>query len=235
MKENYFLYFRDINKNHNKFYEISFHEGSVDLFSKSKVVIKRGRIGQNPETIERFFDSVEEGKIWFEQRVKEKLAKGYKEKTTAEFDGVLYNKNCALCELVMGKHNEPTFVFEFSRTLLYLNWDQSYKGRSFLILKNHIQDLLRLIPTEVTAIMREITLTEQAIRKAFDAQMVNYLFMGNRSMHMHIHLVPRYFDDPNFGNSPFLDTKNTEKPQLTDAEYLLLGEKLKEAITNIWN
>jgi len=198
-----------------RWYELTIGK-SGDLFNNLKVTIKRGRLGQKGETIERFFNTYPDAEEYFNSKVNERLRRGYSEvcKITPTID-----PTCGFCKLLETPTNEASFVFQFKNTLLFLNWDQTYKGRSLLIFKNHIPDFFRLAPSEILSTLSEIRRSEEALRNAFSAKLMNYLFMGNRAGHVHIHLVPRYPDDPNFGNSPFLSTSQTEKPQLTDQEY----------------
>ena len=51
--------------------------------------------------------------------------------------------------------------------------------------------------------------------------------MGNTADHVHLHLVPRYESDPNFGSSPFMDTSRAVEPQLSDHEYRQIAKSLR--------
>jgi diadenosine tetraphosphate (Ap4A) HIT family hydrolase len=99
-----------------------------------------------------------------------------------------------------------------------------------LIFKKHIPDFFRLAPSELLASLGEIKRCEIAIRQAFGAKLMNYLFMGNRAGHVHLHLVPRYESDPNFGSSPFLETNRAVEPRLTESQYRKIAEKIRKNI-----
>lgn len=209
-----------------RWYRITLWTESGDLFRQPKVIIERGRIGQQGETIERYFDTLSGAKTYFQQKVNQRLQRGYIEVGAID----LSEPECGLCNLLNEVEEKPTFVHSFKHTVLVVNWDQSYLGRSMLILKRHIPDFFRLASSELLATLSEIRQSEAAIRDAFGSDLMNYLFMGNRAGHVHLHLVPRYESDPNFGSSPFLETSRTLAPSLSDSRYRQLAEKIRERI-----
>mgnify|MGYP002708041280 CR=1 FL=1 len=54
-----------------------------------------------------------------------------------------------------------------------------------------------------------------------------YATFGDLVPHVHVHVVPKYKDGPDWGN-PFDDTQG--KKELTDAEYQKMVDELKETI-----
>ncbi len=207
-----------------RWYQLILSE-SGDLFNQPKVIIKRGRLGQKGEIIERFFETYADAERYFNSKVSERLKRGYLEVSKIM---PLFDPECGLCKLIEKASDESSCIFQFEYTVLFINWDQSYKGRSILVFKKHIPDFFRLASSEVLSSLSEIRRSEEALRKAFSPQLMNYLFMGNREGHVHIHLVPRYPDDPNFGKSPFLSTARTEKPQMSDEEYRARAEEIRK-------
>ena len=114
--------------------------------------------------------------------------------------------------------------------MLLVGWDQTYPGRSLLVFRKHIPDFFRLAPSELLSSLSEIHKAELAIRTAFAPEMMNYLFMGNITGHVHLHLVPRYRDDPHFGESPFLDSARVREPQLEADEYRDIATRMRNAL-----
>ena len=210
-----------------RWYNMSLYEKGEDLFQRPQVVITRGRIGQAGETITRDFENFAEASEYFEKKIKEKLSGGYVE---VEEIKLLIDEECNMCKLVKNAKNDFSYIYEFKNSILILNWDQTYIGRSILVFKKHLPDFFRLAPSELLSILSEIKNSEIAIRKAFYTSMMNYLFMGNKVGHVHLHLVPRYKEDPNYGNSPFLQTSRTEKPQLPESEYKKIAEAIRKNI-----
>lgn len=211
-----------------RWYRITLTNDSREsLFPQSKVVISRGRIGEDGERIERCFDDESNALEYFQRKVNERRARGYVEVETIESP---FEPTCSLCTLLRRLSNDPCFVFEFKRSALILNWDQTYLGRSMLVFKKHIPDFFRLAPSELLASMGEIRQSERALRRAFSPRVMNYLFMGNTAGHVHLHLVPRYPSDPHFGSSPFLRTSQAAEPQLPATRYKELAEEIRKCI-----
>src|SRR4051794_15190297 len=102
-----------------RWYRLTLHERSEDdLFHSPKVVIERGRVGQSGETIVRFFDSPAQATRYFHRKVKERLAHGYT--AVDEFDE-LFVPECALCRLLRKRDADPCFVYEFPKSMWFLN------------------------------------------------------------------------------------------------------------------
>jgi diadenosine tetraphosphate (Ap4A) HIT family hydrolase len=80
--------------------------------------------------------------------------------------------------------------------------------------------------------LSDVKRAEMQIRSAFHPDMMNYLFMGNVTQHAHLHLVPRYKTDPNFGESPFLDTSRVRRPSLTPDDYRAIAERVRRSSGN---
>ncbi len=60
----------------------------------------------------------------------------------------------------------------------------------------HVADLADLTPEELSQYWRDIQHVGCAVNRAFAPCHVNYLLLGNIVPHLHVHVVPRYLDDP---------------------------------------
>jgi len=60
----------------------------------------------------------------------------------------------------------------------------------------HVADLVDLTPEELAHYWRDVQHVGRAINRAFAPCHVNYLLLGNWVPHLHVHVVPRYLDDP---------------------------------------
>src|SRR5688572_17535887 len=193
----------DVDENQFKWYSIECWETGDDLFGTPWVRLRHGRIGQAGNSREVHFASPDEANRYFDQKVRERFLRGYRvaDGTTSRHDV----PECVLCGLVRTPDRYDTFVCEFPRSVLFISWDQTYPGRSMLVFKTHLPDFFHMAPSELLSILPEVRQTEVALSKVFGSSMMNYLFMGNTALHVHLHLVPRAESDPNFGSSPFLD------------------------------
>ena len=198
------------------------------LFETSTVVMTWGRIGQdNGRSSMKTFYSSDAAESFFGAKLSQRLRRGYREVPVVE---VPSDQNCALCKLIQERKKEPRVIFDFPNSVLLLNRDQTYQGRSILVFKKHIPNFFRLAPNEVLKLYSEIRLSENALREAFHPVLMNHLFMGNTAGHVHLHLVPRYESDPNFGESPFLYTRSTMKERHTKDEYAELVSKIRSYV-----
>ena len=73
----------------------------------------------------------------------------------------------------------------------------------------------------------ELAATAKAIFELYHPDKINYATFGDLVPHVHVHVVPKYKDGPDWGN-PFDDTQG--KKELTDAEYQKMVDELKETI-----
>jgi diadenosine tetraphosphate (Ap4A) HIT family hydrolase len=60
----------------------------------------------------------------------------------------------------------------------------------------HAADLTELTAEELARYWQDVQHVARAVTRAFAPCHVNYLLMGNWVPHLHVHVVPRYLDDP---------------------------------------
>lgn len=217
----------DADARHFKYYNIRL-ESESGLFLEIRAVIERGRIGQRPQKIVRYFSTVQDAEKYFNRKKNEKLKKGYVE--VGQDSDFVRVSDCPLCKLLSRARSDSCFIYEFDNSVFFLNWDQTYRGRSMLVFKNHIEDFFNLAPSQILQILPEIRVCERALKEGFGADRINYLFMGNQAGHFHLHFVPRYKDDANWGSSPFLDTSRASSPQREDKFYENEARIAREAV-----
>jgi len=70
------------------------------------------------------------------------------------------------------------------------------KGACHLITKKHVIELFEFDDVELLALMKEVQLCAKALHKVTNAVKINYEIHGNTVPHFHVHLYPRYQDDP---------------------------------------
>jgi diadenosine tetraphosphate (Ap4A) HIT family hydrolase len=114
-------------------------------------------------------------------------------------------------------------VARLSRSTLYLHRDQRYRGYSVLIYDGgHVTALEALPPADFTAFMDDLRRAAAALRAVLRPDHFNYECLGNRTPHLHWHLVPRFLDDPTFGY-PIWDGQPFEPRQMILPEPALLA------------
>lgn len=210
---------------HYKWYCVALVYSAEFLFPKYVVSIKWGRIGEEGVENKREFDDEEAAIRFATTKIDDKLRKGY----VATLPASAHERiDCSLCRLLHKQSEDDCFIVDLRRTMVFLNWDQSYRGRLMLVLKTHVRDFFSLSQPELLAVVRELRIVERAIQASLKPAMLNYLFMGNKAEHAHLHVVPRYREDKNYGASPFLDTSRAERPQLAGDEYRRLAAEIRE-------
>lgn len=151
--------------------------------------------------------------------------------------------NCDMCKVIEQiKNNEnPWFVKELDTGYVILGWNQHFYGYSLFICKQHVVELFDLDMEYRTQYLQEMTIVAQAVKKAFNAEKINYECLGNGDVHLHWHIFPRTSGDlGEFGNNGkgpvwwlpkeiMWDDRNKPTPE----ELETMKEKLKWAIEEI--
>lgn len=151
--------------------------------------------------------------------------------------------NCDMCKVIEQiKNNEnPWFVKELDTGYVILGWNQHFYGYSLFICKQHVVELFDLDMEYRTQYLQEMTIVAQAVKKAFNAEKINYECLGNGDVHLHWHIFPRTNGDlGEFGNNGkgpvwwlpkelMWDDRNKPTPE----ELETMKEKLKLAIEEI--
>lgn len=130
--------------------------------------------------------------------------------------------SCYSCE--HADTNVPSFIFETPFWSVYLNSEQSYLGRSVVVLKAHKPSLSDLSNEEWKDMQLVIKRMEHAVKTGLGAILCNWTCLmndayqeANPEPHVHWHLRPRYnksvtvaeklYNDPDFGHHYNQDRK----------------------------
>lgn len=93
------------------------------------------------------------------------------------------------------EHPEPTFIKRLPVSVAALSYDQTYPGRSVVVLRDHVTDLNAFMKDRMLiylAFMDDVTVTIDGINAACSPDRMNYAIYMNQNEHLHIHLIPRY-------------------------------------------
>jgi len=101
------------------------------------------------------------------------------------------------------------------------------EGACHLIAKRHVVELYELDDQELLSLMREVKLCARALHKVTGAVKINYEIHGNTVPHLHIHLYPRYVDDPFPGQAIDYHQK---RRWYTDAEFGVFVTRMRKEI-----
>jgi diadenosine tetraphosphate (Ap4A) HIT family hydrolase len=108
--------------------------------------------------------------------------------------------NCAVCHAApMPEGMED--IAELPHSWLSAEPVDCLRGACHLIAKKHVVELYELDDDELPALMKEVALCARALKTVTGAVKINYEIHGNSVPHLHVHLYPRYMDDPFAGRA----------------------------------
>lgn len=103
---------------------------------------------------------------------------------------------CALCQPCP---HPILWQDDFCRVVLLI--DAAYPAYCRVELLAHIKEMTDLIPEQRARIMKTVFAVELALREMFNPDKINLASLGNKTPHIHWHVIPRYENDRHFPNS----------------------------------
>ncbi len=132
--------------------------------------------------------------------------------------------NCGYCMRGELLEKFGIFICELEVSSLILFKEQSKTGRCIVAYKDHVSEIVNITEEERNAFMADVTRAAKAIHAAFHPDKLNYGAYGDTGCHLHMHLVPKYKNQDEWGGTFQM---NPGKTYLTDAEYQEMIEKIK--------
>jgi diadenosine tetraphosphate (Ap4A) HIT family hydrolase len=127
------------------------------------------------------------------------------------------------------EHPEPTFIKRMPASVAALSYEQTYPGRSVVILRDHETDVNYVLKNKLLlyiAFMEDVSAVVDAITATCNPDKINYAIYMNQNDHLHIHLIPRYKSEgPKFPEPPTFYAKNALDP---DFNYRSLALKIRK-------
>lgn len=125
---------------------------------------------------------------------------------------------CPLCDRVLSTKNNqyPYLIKEFKHSYLYLGEHQYYQGYSVLVSKEHFREMSDIPSPLREEIFTEMMQVSDALIKTFKPKKMNLSSYGNVVEHLHWHFFPRYEDDPQFTNPPWLQMHLFDSNKVSD-------------------
>lgn len=111
---------------------------------------------------------------------------------------------------------------------LYLFKEQTYRGRTVVAYRGHVNELFELSEPELALFMRDVARAARAMKTAFNPAKINYGAYSDKLPHLHMHLVPKYTDGPSWGTT--FTMMPEPKQLLSDADYAALIGSLRAAL-----
>lgn len=139
----------------------------------------------------------------------------------------MIDNNCGYC---VGGEVLAAFgikICDLNVSQLILFKEQSHPGRCIVAYKDHVSEIVDLSEEERNAYLADVCRAAEAIHKAFGPDKINYGAYGDTGHHLHVHLVPKYKDEYEWGGTFEM---NPQKKFLSDEEYNELIEKIKTCL-----
>jgi diadenosine tetraphosphate (Ap4A) HIT family hydrolase len=125
--------------------------------------------------------------------------------------------NCPLCAPRPSSNEHVELVATMSVSSLYLAGNQTYRGQCVLIFDpRHAARVDELTPDEWRAMAEDVFRAHMAVVHVTKPDHTNIESLGNVVPHLHWHIIPRYRNDPRWGQpiwtTPLDDMIDTRLP-----------------------
>jgi len=134
---------------------------------------------------------------------------------------------CLYCERNQLQKDLMIEICDLEVSTLFLFKEQTYSGRCVVAYKDHDVELFQLEDDQLLAFMKDVNQVARAMKRAFNPVKVNYGAYSDKLPHLHIHLVPKYEDGPDFGGT---FTMNPQKTYLSEEEYRKMIEQIQSVL-----
>lgn len=136
-------------------------------------------------------------------------------------------ENCGYCE---GGELLASFgikICDLDVSQLILFKEQSHRGRCIVAYQDHVSEIVNISDDERNRFFADVNRAAKAIHKVFNPDKLNYGAYGDTGCHLHMHLVPKYKDEFEWGG---VFEMNPGKVYLSDEEYAEMIKAIKEAL-----
>jgi diadenosine tetraphosphate (Ap4A) HIT family hydrolase len=126
------------------------------------------------------------------------------------------------------------FVAKLKVSTLYLERERNRVYRGYCVLvydPRHVARIDQLTAEEWHVLAGDIHRAQSAIFKACAPAHMNLASLGNAVPHVHWHLIPRYLDDPNWGDTIWSPSDvEPAKKTLREEEYAEIVKSIVDAL-----
>jgi diadenosine tetraphosphate (Ap4A) HIT family hydrolase len=138
--------------------------------------------------------------------------------------------DCQGCRRAAAAREDPLFIAELGESLLFLGDHQYFPGYCVLLAKGHFRELHEMPVPAARGLNEDLMRASRAVAAAFRPWKLNHASLGNVVPHAHWHILPRYEDDPDRLQNPWLNMKNFASKVPGQAERAALIAKIREAL-----
>ena len=145
---------------------------------------------------------------------------------------------CLICERIelIKQGRNPYFVKELETGFVVIGDGQYFTGYTLFLAKKHVTELHQMEYETKIKFLEEMSIVQEAVSKAFQAEKMNIELLGNGDAHVHWHLFPRKAGDMkeygHNGRGPVWwvpwEEMSSEEYQPKENDLLQLVNRLKE-------
>ncbi len=132
---------------------------------------------------------------------------------------------CVFCDSVGGE-----LLWQNDLCRIVLVDDPNYVGFCRVILNNHIKEMTDLSEADRLSIMQITFTVEQVLRDILQPTKINLASLGNKTPHIHWHVIPRFETDAHFPEAVWSPEVRKTNKQNIDGLLDILKAKLAEAL-----
>jgi diadenosine tetraphosphate (Ap4A) HIT family hydrolase len=105
---------------------------------------------------------------------------------------------CGLCESIrIGTPADMVKIMDLDSAVVWMPRFSSVRGYILTVWSGrHVAEMTSLTSDEVANYSLDIVSASRAVEQVFEPAKINLLTLGNRTPHLHTHIVPRYIGDP---------------------------------------
>ena len=112
-----------------------------------------------------------------------------------EWEEYANKENCPICN-EESPPEEEIIITEFNHSWLLAYPEVCLKGTCCIALRSHAVEIFDIPDSVLLEFMKEVKVVSKALKEVTKAVKINYEIHGNTIPHLHMHLFPRYVDDP---------------------------------------
>jgi diadenosine tetraphosphate (Ap4A) HIT family hydrolase len=134
--------------------------------------------------------------------------------------------NCVLCV-----PSTSTILWQDDFCRVVLLGDADYPAYCRVELLAHIKEMTDLAPNDRARMMKTVFAVEQTLRDIFRPDKINLASLGNKTPHIHWHVIPRFEQDKHFPNSHWAEAlRDTNAVPLNENSINMLKQKVAKNI-----
>ena len=139
-------------------------------------------------------------------------------------------ENCPYCRKEEDPMRSSTLKF-FEHSELCAHPDVPLKGTCYLITREHYVELFDMPADALLGFMQEVQIAARVLKEVVGAFKINYEIHGNTIPHLHLHLFPRYLEDPFAGTT--IDYARIDLPVYQGSEFDLFVRTMQEKLAAV--